>query len=674
MDLISDIARDFVNRSRDELELLEHGLAEWSMAPDDPERLTCLAEILQSLQEISGLLAFPELEDLFHQGRKLLLAARQQWPKTGFQQIDELQNLIKSCHHQLSEMETRQSEDQVAVHTGNTIAPPQIQLVLQSGLPSPFRQRESLRGPANSLTDFIVENLADADENRAPDSNQMGGRIVRLIDEAMASRHQIRQMFAHAVSLTSEFERSAFLDQSCVACPELQSSMERLLKSASQSQRLLQFPASELIRALLESLRSEMLSSVSHVPPVGITVPPVGITVPDDGVLEQDVESTVHIRPSSMVVVPTAEEAADLAAFPRQFGRYTLERELGQGAMGTVFLASDRLLNRQVALKLLRMKPNDGQEVIERFYREARSMASLQHPNLCSIFDFGEVDGHPYLTMAFINGRPLSDYLVGGRPLVIQYAVTLARTLATALHQAHQLGIVHRDLKPANVMINKDSEPVLMDFGLARRQQPGEVELTQQGIILGSPAYMAPEQVEGKVDQIGPATDVHALGVILYEMLSGRKPFDGTVASVLAQVQSKQAEPLRIPEDTEGRLNAICRRAMAKDMSRRYASALDFANALTEYLENANRVHLTPDVDLTPGSESVKRKSATDSAARAPQIWVHPERRRRRWRWAIATAMVIGITVATIKLSSRIHSESNPLKVGSTSTFRKPLT
>jgi serine/threonine protein kinase len=233
------------------------------------------------------------------------------------------------------------------------------------------------------------------------------------------------------------------------------------------------------------------------------------------------------------------------------------------------------------------------------------------------------------------------------------------------------MGIVHRDLKPANVMINKDAEPVLMDFGLARRQQPGEVELTQRGMIMGSPAYMAPEQVEGKIDQIGPTTDVYALGVILYEMLSGRKPFDGTVASVLAQIQSKSAEPLRIPGDTKGRLDAICRRAMAKEISRRYASALDFANALTEYLEEMNGVRLTSNLDLTPETETVEHAAAADSATRATQIWIHPERRRRRWRLAIAAATVIGITVATIKLNSRNPSESIPLKVGSTGTLRK---
>ena len=315
--------------------------------------------------------------------------------------------------------------------------------------------------------------------------------------------------------------------------------------------------------------------------------------------------------------------------------------------MGTVFLASDLLLNRQVALKLLRVKPENAPVTVERFYREARSMASVQHANLCPIYDFGDVDGQPYLTMAFIKGRPLSDYLVNGLPLATRYAVMLARILAMALHEAHQKGIVHRDLKPANIMINHEAAPIVMDFGLARRDQPGEVEITQKGVILGSPAYMAPEQVEGHNDQIGPATDVHALGVVLYEMLSGKKPFDGAVTTVLMQILSKEAEPLSIPEDTEHRLDAICRRAMSKSISQRYASALDFANALTEYLEETTRIRLAPEVELPPPVETSERHSAKIIAARTTQIWVHPERRRRRWRWAAASVALITITVAT---------------------------
>lgn len=471
MDLVSHIVRDFVNRSRDELELLDQGLVEWRATPDDPEKLTYLAEILQSLQEMSGLLVFPELENLFHGGHTVLLMARQQWPQPCLDVMIDWQELIKKACRLLSEIESRQNGDPTANHAGDAIAPSRAHLVQPSGPPSPFRQRESLRGPVYNLTDFIVENLADPEENTGHDSDHIGVRLVQLIDEAMAARHQIRQIFAHAVSLTSERDRSAFLDQACATCPELRLSLERLLKSESQSQWFVQFPAPELIRALLETLRSEVLQPLSH-------GPTVELTVPDDGVFEQNVESTVHVRPSSAFVLPVAEESTvDPAAFPRPFGRYTLERELSHDAMGTVFLAFDRLVNRQVALKLLRMKPDDGQEIVELFYREARSMVSLQHTNLCPIYDFGEVDGQPYLTMALINGRPLSDDLVGGHPLVTRYAVTLVRTLATALHEAHQMGTeyledANRVLLTSAVDRTLETEAVERSDSAARPTQP----------------------------------------------------------------------------------------------------------------------------------------------------------------------------------------------------------
>ncbi len=659
MDLIGDIVRDFVHRSREELELLNRGLVDWRTAPDDLESLTFFGEILQSLQEMSGLMAIPELERLFQQGQTLLLTVQQLWPDPGFELIAELQELIKTGWRMLTAIESRQNAAPLEVLTGVAIVSEKTPL---GGPPSPFGRCEPIDDPAISLTSFIVQNLADTEENPQHDASHMGARLARLIDEVMAERHQIREIFAHALSLTSEDERSTFLDQECAACPELRLRFERLLKLEPLPHQLLQLPTSELIRVILKSLRNEASQPVSE----GLSV---SFIVPDDELFECDVESTITARPRGLRIPETSKDAwFRSVAFPHPFGRYTLERELGRGAMGTVLLASDRLLSRQVALKLLRVTPDDGPENVERFYREARAMASLQHANLCPIYDFGEVDGQPYLTMAFIDGRPLSQDLAGGRPLETRYAVALARTLAIAIHQAHLMGIVHRDLKPANVMINKHGEPILMDFGLARRDRPGEAEITQQGTILGSPAYMAPEQVEGNLDKIGPATDVHALGVILYQMLSGRKPFDGSVASVLAQIHSQDAKPLIIPGDTDTRLDAICRRAMAKVISKRYASALDLAKALTEYLADGTQVRFTPDVDLAPESAFAEPDSVTCST-----LILRPRRGwRPRWQWTVAVfAAFLGVTFAMIKLNSLNLKETITVKLGSTNTLRE---
>lgn len=693
MDLICDIVRDFVNRSREELGLLERGLADWIANPDDPERLTSLAEIPRNLREMSSLLGVSDLDRVLDETFRRLQAMRKQWPQPGLFEVAELLPLIGECSQQLnvlesgpaggSDLPTPAEKNAKKKSRRKRLVPacptPSLHTSRETVSPSEtIPPRESVEPkekatPRNSLTDFIVKNLADGSEQTSGSSPQMGERIVRLIDEVMTARHQIRQIFAHAVSLTSPKERSQFLGQACASCPELQTSLERLLKSESQSQKLLQFPASELIRALLESLRVEEQ-------PVELPPPPMVLSTPESKVTNEDLESTVHVRPNTaFVAVSSTPTSSDPAALPRAFGRYTLERQLGQGAMGTVYLAGDRLLNRQVALKLLKVKPDDGPELVERFYREARSMASLQHANLCPIYDFGEVDGQPYLTMAFISGRPLSEHLVDGQPLETQYAVTLVRTLATALFQAHQMGIVHRDLKPANVMINQQGEPILMDFGLARRQQPGEAEITQQGMILGSPAYMSPEQVEGNTKEIGPATDIHALGVILYELLSGHKPFDGTVASVLAQIHSKEAAPLVVTEDSENQLDAICRKAMAKSIQQRFATAVEFANALGEYLDGVPRTRTasetsdtkvesepiaeTSSVEIDSGSflQSTLSKLASDS----------PEMREKRWRWAAVTAALIGITAMTINLVAQ-NSTGAPAPKTSSATTQQP--
>ncbi|MBC7816241.1 MAG: serine/threonine protein kinase, partial [Planctomycetaceae bacterium] len=223
---------------------------------------------------------------------------------------------------------------------------------------------------------------------------------------------------------------------------------------------------------------------------------------------------------------------------PQEFGRYLIERELGRGGMGRVYLALDRQLDRQVALKVPFFRDEDGADVVDRFYREARAMATVQHMHLCPIFDVGQFERWHYLTMAFIDGRPLNELLKGGQVLPTATTITLLGKVANALHKAHQAGIVHRDLKPSNIMITRDNEPIVMDFGLAQRQSLGEAELTHSGAILGSPSYMSPEQVESRRDEIGPRSDVWALGVILYQMLSGRRPFEAVGPAVFGQIVS----------------------------------------------------------------------------------------------------------------------------------------
>lgn len=295
------------------------------------------------------------------------------------------------------------------------------------------------------------------------------------------------------------------------------------------------------------------------------------------------------IKENSAAQDETGALASSLAQL-RLSDRYQVVRELGRGGMGIVLLAHDRVLNRKVAVKIPSLLAAARPKALDRFRREARAMAQVQHPNLCQIHDFGEVDGRPYLSMAWIEGQTLSELLTEKRVIQPKRAVELVRKLALAVKALHDAGVLHRDLKPSNVIVDAEGEPHLTDFGLAlfdaqdSEASHASAELTASGEILGSPAYMAPEQVNGRRQDIGPATDVYALGVTLYELLSGRRPLLGNPLEVLAQLTSGQApKPLRKVVGVDKRLEAICQTAMASRASKRFASAQELAGALSDW-------------------------------------------------------------------------------------------
>ena len=272
---------------------------------------------------------------------------------------------------------------------------------------------------------------------------------------------------------------------------------------------------------------------------------------------------------------------------PRQLGRYRIIRKLGQGAMGSVFLAHDEQLNRQVALKIPRGDLQRNAELRTRFEREAQAAAALHHPGICPIFDVGQFEGIHYICMGYIDGFSLSRYAVAASGLSELDIAELAYKMARALAVAHEAGFIHRDLKPANVMVNQANDPVILDFGLARRIDRNEdLKVTQTGMAIGSPAYMSPEQVDGDQDKIGIPSDVYSLGVILYELLAGRVPFEGSMGSVLGQIMSKEpAKPSDFRKDLSVRLENICLKMMAKDPAKRHPSMHAVAADLKEYLE-----------------------------------------------------------------------------------------
>lgn len=256
---------------------------------------------------------------------------------------------------------------------------------------------------------------------------------------------------------------------------------------------------------------------------------------------------------------------------------------IAQGGMGVVYRARDKKLAREVAIKMPRSGYIGSPQEKERFVREAVAAARLRHPNICPVFEVREVNNQPYIAMAFIRGPTLKVWRKELEPRPRQVAELVA-VVARAVQAAHDQGVIHRDLKPSNIMVDPDSgQPMLMDFGLAKDLTSND-GLTMSGDLIGTPAYMAPEQAAGKASQISTRSDIYSLGAILYELLTGRAPFEGTLAEVLDQVQQREPESIRRRNAKIHRdLVTICAKAMAKRPEDRYASAKALAEDLDRF-------------------------------------------------------------------------------------------
>lgn len=310
--------------------------------------------------------------------------------------------------------------------------------------------------------------------------------------------------------------------------------------------------------------------------------PPAPQVVRKDEIDCQPHRNTQSLQPCESIPVS--------AARPPAVPGYEILGPPKQGGMALVYKARQVRLNRVVALKVIRSHrhPNGAEQA--RFHTEAQTVAKLDHPNIVRVFDSGEQDGVPYLVLEFVAGGSLAEKLDSG-PVSPTAAVRLLLQLVDAIGYAHNNDVIHRDLKPSNILMTPDGLPKVADFGLSKQMQAAAGCLTQAGDVLGTPAFMAPEQAAGQTDAIGPGTDIFGLGAILYALVTGRPPFQGdTVSEILHNAKSGKVTP---PRQINGRvppaLERVCLKAMAADPHQRYASSAALAHALRRYLRRSRR-------------------------------------------------------------------------------------
>ncbi|MGA2067654.1 MAG: serine/threonine-protein kinase [Thermoguttaceae bacterium] len=324
--------------------------------------------------------------------------------------------------------------------------------------------------------------------------------------------------------------------------------------------------------------------------------------------------------------------------------RYQIRAVLGRGAMGTVYRAYDTQLERQVALKIPSSDLGKDPRVWNRLFSEARAVASIQHRNVCPVFDVGQSHGRYYIAMALVQGESLAARLQRGC-LDCRQAATLAWKLAGALATVHAAGIIHRDVKPQNVMLDAEGEPLLTDFGLAR---PVHIDGGAAGAdsLSGTPAYMSPEQVRG--EPVTAASDVYALGVVLYQMLSGRLPFGGRLPQLASRIlQDKPTRPSDFRSKVDRVLESICLKAMEKRPADRFRSARELENALSAYLRSTVQI----------GRYSRIRSSAVNVVS---YLYLPPLSAARWLRLMAGRMMVVAVALAALVLVAYLALRAMP--------------
>ncbi len=347
-------------------------------------------------------------------------------------------------------------------------------------------------------------------------------------------------------------------------------------------------------------------------------------------------------------------------------GRYVVESELGRGGMATVFKGTDTVLGRPVAVKVLAPQYSSDANFVTRFRREAQAAARLNHPNLVSVYDTGTDDGIHYIVMEFIDAKTLADYLSGGGRIMPERAIEIAETVCDALSVAHAHGIIHRDIKPANIMITANGDVKVTDFGIARVIS-GADTVAQTAAVLGTASYLSPEQAQSQ--QVDQRSDIYSLGVVLYEMVTGRPPFSGDSPVMVASkhVLEQPTPPSKLNADVSPGLEAVIMKAMSKNPDNRYQDA-DEMRADLERVRIGQTVQATP---LLPDSAPTERiaPSGPPTAVLPPSP---PGERRRWWVPALIVLLILAVLggglylLASSLLSTNTTSVTVPNVEGST--------
>ena len=365
-------------------------------------------------------------------------------------------------------------------------------------------------------------------------------------------------------------------------------------------------------------------------------------------------------------------------------GRYRILRKLGSGGMANVYLAEDEDLGRRVAIKILNDRYASDEAFTERFRREAKSAAALSHPNIVSIYDRGQADGRPYIAMEVIEGKSLKELIVSSGPLPISQAVAYAKQILSATRFAHRHGIIHRDIKPHNILLGHEDRLKVTDFGIARS---GASQMTEVGSIMGTAQYLSPEQARGA--PVTAASDLYSVGVVLYELLTGKTPFNGETPIEIAMkhVNEPPRAPSELRPDIPPELDQVVLRALSKDIHERYATAEEFSAdldrveaglpvapettaAATAVLTGADATAATQ--ILAPEAGTRVMPPGAGAPARRPPATYPPEygytpRKRRRWvPWLLVLLFAAAAVLAGWYVYSRVQdelSETRPIAV-----------